>query len=159
LFCKILIQFYSLIILDLDWSFPSHFGAHIEVLSVVTVVIVKLKIQFFKRIQWSNLKMSSRSIFRKNFTLEAINRSSLANFTTILVCLLLFCFSIFVGIKLNRLHPTQLNQYPNYLFMYFFQFIIPSIFGLSIPALFYIRNPVMRHSVLSEFKNYFYVNV
>ncbi len=142
-----------------NWSFPSHFGAHIEVLSVLTLIIVKLKIHFFKKEQWSDLHMSKRSIFRKNFSLEAINRTSLASFTTNLVCLLLFCFSIFVGIKLNRLHPTELNQYPNYLFMYFFQFILPGIFGLAIPGVFCLRNPVMRHSVLLEFKNYLHVNV
>jgi hypothetical protein len=59
---------------------PSHFGAHFEVLTLLIIIFVKLKIHFFKK-KTVDDKMTSRSIFKKNFVLEDINKSSLTTFT------------------------------------------------------------------------------
>jgi hypothetical protein len=45
------------------------------------VIAVKLKISFFKS-KSAEAKLTSRGLFKKKFALEAIDKSSLATFTT-----------------------------------------------------------------------------
>ena len=65
---------------DLDWSLPSHFGAHID-FTTLTIIILKIKIHFYRANQVAS-SMTQKSIFLKNFSIEAINKSSLSSFTT-----------------------------------------------------------------------------
>ena len=139
---------------DLDWSLPSSFGAHIEVFTTLTIIILKIKIHYYRSNQVEN-SMSKRSIFLKNFSLEAINKSFLSSFTTNLTGLLIMTTFVFFGIKLNQMKPTQLNEYPNYLYIYFIQLIVPNLLGFIIVGLFYSRNSTMRSSVMAELKNGF----
>ena len=139
---------------DLDWSLPSHFGAHTELLTIFTFIIIKLKIHNFKSNQVSTA-MSTRSIFLKNFSLDAINRSSISSFTINLIGLLIMSTFVFLGLKLNQMKPTQLNEYPNYLYIYFNQLILPNFVGILIVGLLYYKNSSMRESILSELKNSF----
>ena len=139
---------------ELDWSLPSHFGAHIEVFTIFTILIIKLKIHYFRSNQVEN-EMTKRSIFLKNFSLNAINRSSISSFTTNLTGLLIMSSFVYFGLKLNQMKPTQLNEYPNYLYVYFFNLILPNVVGLFVTGLFYSKMSAMRESIMSELKNAF----
>jgi hypothetical protein len=144
------------IIPDIDWSLPSHFGAHFEVFTLLTIVIVKLKIHFFKA-KSTEKEMTKRSLFRKTFTLDANNSHALANFSTNFISLIIFGLVIIVGLKLNRLTPTDLNIYPNYLLMYFFQLILPNLVGYAVLGLLYMKNSAMRATLVMEFNNFYSV--
>ena len=139
---------------ELDWSLPSHFGAHVEILTILTIILIKLKIHFFRSNQVEH-EMTKRSIFLKNFSLEAINRSSMSSFTINLTGLLMMSTFIFVGLKLNQMNPTQLNEYPNYFYVYFNHLILPNLVGFIVAGLFYFKNPAMKESIVSELKNCF----
>ena len=136
-----------------DWSLPSHFGAHFEILTLLTIIVVKLKIHFFKKKSIED-QMTSRSIFKKNFALEAINKSALTTFTISLTALLLFSTFVVLGLKLNKLMPLEMNENPNYLWYYLLQLILPNIVGLIVACLLYFNNPSLRNSVLAELKRY-----
>ena len=137
---------------DLDWSLPSHIGAHIEVFTVLSIILIKLKINFFRSNHVEHT-MTKRSIFLKNFSLEAINRSSIPSFTTNLTGLLIMSMFLFVGLKFNKIKPHQLIEYPNYLYVYFIQLILPNFVGFIFVYLFYSKNSAMRESIISELKN------
>ena len=137
---------------DLDWSLPSHFGAHIEVFTTLTIVLIKLKIHYFRSHQVEHA-MTKRNIFLKNFSLEVINKSSISSFTTNLTGLLIMSTFLFVGLKLNTIKPHQLIEYPNYLYVYFIQLILPNFVGFIFVYLFYSKNSAMRESIISELKN------
>lgn len=136
-----------------DWSLPSHFGAHFEVLTLLTIIIVKLKIHFFKR-KSIEQQMTNRSIFKKNFALEAINKNSLTSFTISLTALLLFSTFVILGLKLNKLMPLEMNKHPNYDWYYVLQLVLPNVVGLIVACLLYFNNPSLRISVLAEWKSY-----
>jgi hypothetical protein len=138
----------------LDWSLPSYFAAHLEVLTIFTIIIIKLKIQYFR----SNQKeghMTKRSIFLKKFSMEAINKSSITSFSTNLTCLLFVSTFVFFGLKLNQMTLSQLNEYPNYLYVYIYQLILPSLVGFIIVGLFYSKNAAMKQCIMLELKKQF----
>jgi hypothetical protein len=139
---------------ELDWSLPTHFGAHIEILTIITIIVIKLKIHYFR----SNLvedTMTKRSIFLKNFSLEAINRNSMSSFSTNFTGVLIMSTFVFFGLKLNRMNPTQLNEYPNYFYVYFSQLILPNLVGFIVIGIFYSKNTTMRATFFSELNNGF----
>lgn len=137
-----------------DWSLPSNFGAHFEVLTILIIICVKLKIHFFKKKATIEGKMTTRSIFMKNFTLETINKNSLTTFSLNLTGLLLFSSFVFLGLKLNKLPFVEMNVFPNYFLYYVLQLILPNLVGLIVSCLFYLTNRSMREGVLAECKNY-----
>jgi len=140
---------------DGDWSLPSNFGAHFEVLTIVTIVCVKLKIHFFKKGAVAvEERMTPRSIFKKKFTLEAIDKGSLTTFTLSLTGLCLFSSFVVLGLKLNKLQFLEMNVYPNYFLYYVLQLILPNLVGLIVSCLFYLTNRSLRESVYAECKSY-----
>ena len=139
---------------ELDWSLPSHFGAHIEIFTIFTILIIKLKIHYFRSNHAEN-QMTKRSIFLKSFSLNEITRSSISSFTTNLTGLLIMSTFVYFGIRLNQMKPIQLNEYPNYLYVYFFNLILPNIVGFFVTGLFYSKMSAMRESIMSELKNAF----
>lgn len=136
-----------------NWSLPSHFGAHFEVLTILTVLFVKLKIHFYKT-KAIERKMTKRSIFLKNFTLEAMNKSSLTTFTINLAGLLMFSSFVFLGMRLNKHHPLEMNEYPYYLFYYALHIVMPNLVCLIFCSLFFIKNSTLRKCVFMELRNY-----
>ena len=134
---------------DPDWSSPSHYGGHMEVFILLTMILMKLKIHYFRSLQVEH-SMTKRGIFLKSFSLEFINRSSITSFSTNLSGLLIISISMFVFIKLNEMKPHQLNEFPNYIFFYFLNLIMPIFFGCTLAGLFYSKNSSMRESVMSE---------
>ena len=136
-----------------DWSMPSHFGAHFEVFTVLTIIFVKLKIRLY-RTKSIERQMTKRSIFMKNFTLESINKSSLTNFSISFSGLLMFSSFVFLGIRLNKLPPLNVNNSPYSNWYHTLHLILPNLVSLIFCSFFYVRNPKLRQTVASELKNY-----
>ena len=140
---------------ELNLSLPSHIGGkHVEIFTFLTIIIAKLKIHYFRSREVERA-MTKRSIFLKNFSLEVINKSSITSFTTNLAGLFIISFSLFIGFKFNELKPQEMNEYPNYLFVYFIHLILPNLAGVVFAVLFYSKNSSMRKSIVSELKSGF----
>ena len=140
---------------ELNLSLPSHIGGkHVEIFTILTIIVAKLKIHYFRSREVERA-MTQRSIFLKNFSLEVINKSSITSFTTNLAGLLIISLSTFIGIKFSELKPQEMNEYPNYLYVYFIHLILPNLAGVVFVALFYSKNSPMRESILSELKSGF----
>jgi len=136
-----------------DWSMPSHFGAHFEVFTVLTIIFVKLKIHLYKTKSIES-KMTKRSIFMKNFTLQSIDKSSLTSFSISFAGLLMFSSFVFMGMSLNKLPPLDVNKSPFRYWYHTLHLILPSLVNLTFCSFFYLRNPKLRSTVALEFKNY-----
>lgn len=136
-----------------DWSLPSHFGAHFEVFTVLTIISVKLKIHFYNNKSIES-QMSKRSIFMKNFTLQSINKTSLTSFSISFAGILMFSSFVFMGMSLNKLSPSDVNISPYRDMYHALHLILPSLVSLTFCSFFYVRNPKLRQAVASEFKNY-----
>ena len=58
-----------------------------------------------------------------------------------------------LNIKTNALTVEQVNRFPNYLYMYFLQFLGPSLIGILIAIFQYLRHREMRHSIFMEMRD------
>jgi hypothetical protein len=72
--------------------------------------------------------------------------------------LTIYASFIIVTSKINKMLPMEVNEYPNYIYVYFFQLISPPLIGFSILGLFYARNKSLRESLFNEMKQYFDCN-
>jgi hypothetical protein len=68
--------------------------------------------------------------------------------------LLLFSSFVFLGMTLNKPEPLEMNIFPNYVWHYSLQLILPNIVGFIVCTLFYINNGPLRAAIFSEIKNY-----
>ena len=136
-----------------DWSLPSHFGAHFEVFTVLTLIFVKIKIHLYKTKSIES-QMTKRSIFMKNFTLESINKTSLTSFSISFSGILMFSSFVFLGMRLNKVSPLDINGSPYSYWYHSLHLILPNLVNLTFCSFFYFRNPKLRQTLASEFKNY-----
>jgi hypothetical protein len=60
---------------------------------------------------------------------------------------------IAVDVFINNLDPKAINEYPNYLFIYWTHSYGPAIFGGIVPIIYYTRNRPLREAVFRELKD------
>ena len=142
-----------------DLSKPISFQGQVEVFSLLFYIIVKIKISFFQKSN-SHLEDLSHgnSVSSKNSILEHISKNYLSSYRTNVIMLSIYMSFILVTSKITQLNPIEVNQYPNYLHVYFFQLISPPLIGFTMVAMFYARNSFMRETLWHEFTNYFKIN-
>ena len=131
---------------------------HFEIFSVIFYVIVKLKIRFFQK---SNKveQMNERNTYSKTFAMEAIAKNSITNFRTNLMILSVYLTFIVVTVKLNRSSLADMNNFPDYLYLYFFQLISPICIVLSIGGIIYRNNSTLRSTLMAETRSFMQVTV
>jgi hypothetical protein len=83
-------------------------------------ILVKVKIEYFKK---SNAVEDSGAAPRsgKWQFLESMAKNSLSNFKTNLILLVVYFSFVIVTVWLNQSSLVAINEYPNYLYVYFFQ--------------------------------------
>jgi hypothetical protein len=59
---------------------------------------------------------------------------------------------VFVSTAVNKISPSQIAVYPNYLLIYFYQFIFQFIVVGSTTIIYYLRHPPLRKSLAREMK-------
>ena len=140
------------------FSKPFSFQAHFELFSILFCVAIKIKIRFFQKSNLLFEKMSQGSISNKKTILENISKNYLSSFRTNVIVLAIFLSFILVTMRLNKLSPIAVNEYPNYLYVYFFQLISPPSIGFTLVGMFYARNSFMRETLMHEITNLFKIN-
>jgi len=93
---------------------------HFEIFSILLYILVKVKIEYFKR---SNAVEDSSSTAHsgKWQILESMAKNSLTNFKTNLIILTVYFSFVIVVARLNQSSLVAINEYPNYLQVYFIQ--------------------------------------
>jgi len=71
-----------------------------------------------------------------------------------MIFIIVFLAYALLNIKTNSLTLEEVNKFPNYLYIYALQLLGPSLLGLTIVVVQYIRNSQMRQCLVKEFKSY-----
>ena len=83
--------------------------------------------------------------------MKHVEKQSLVDLTTHTFLLAVFLAFALLNIKANNLTIEQVNEYPNYLYLYSLQFLAPSLMGLTITTVQYVRHSQMRKAIWKEF--------
>jgi hypothetical protein len=66
---------------------------------------------------------------------------------------ILMGLSIASDVAINTIDPTAINEYPNYLFVYWTHSYGPALLGGLLPGIYYMRNRPLREAVFRELKD------
>jgi hypothetical protein len=120
--------------------------AIIHVLVHIRIFVYKMKAKGIVTEQ--NLIKQKKTLFIK--TLET---QTLTDFTIFTGVLIGFGGLVKIVIKLSTLEPKELNEYPNYLMIYWMNLVNSLFFSLLMVGLCYWKNNAMRHMMTREIKD------
>ena len=129
----------------------SKFG-YFEIASFILNVCIMFRINFNQK---KNNVQTENCISKKKQFLLQLEKQSLTDFTTASLSIFAFIINSVLASKINSLNVKEINQYPNYVYMYFFQLVEPCLISSLISLLYYCRHPPLRESMFREFKNNF----
>jgi len=88
-----------------------------------------------------------------NFSLNNIEKQTIADASTNFIIVSGFAAYSFVFIRIKEINPIDFNFYPNYLYIYFHQLIYPGLMAGIITISYYIGHSPLRKTIAREAKN------
>jgi hypothetical protein len=141
-------------ITDLEMMAPLKINSIMGLSGVLTFfahVVIGIKIHKFKRKVAPILKNTSFKERRYDF-LRSIENQSLTDLTTT-ACNIIASFTTFILLgKQYIIKPTDVNVYPNYIYIYLLHLVTPLLSIITLCVLYYARNAAMRKTMLREAK-------
>lgn len=96
----------------------------LEMLSLLLHIAIKIRILVYKtKVGQPSLVSSCFMSLKKSTVAPNFDKHSIANFSTNIFNVIIFSVVVVVISKVNSLSPPQINDYPNYLYVYIHQFI------------------------------------
>ena len=135
----------------IDQSLPKKLSGILEMLSLLLHIIIKIRILVYKTKidpEISNCFLA----FKKATATQTLDKHSIANFSTNFFSISIFSVLVIVISKVNSLSPSEINEYPNYIYVYVHQFIYPNLIGFVTSGIYYINNPSLRNTIVNELK-------
>lgn len=131
---------------------PLKIPAVLEVGSVALHVILKLSIAFKMKFQVRVPPIDNhpRTLCLKTEFLKSLEQQSLADFTSNILGMICLTLLSLYSILTNSLIKPEINEYPNYLYLYFHQFFFPNLVSFLIALVHYLRSPQLRKTVMRE---------
>ena len=120
-------------------------------------VFVKCKIKLLEM----KLKKSVGPVPSSCFTVKQLNDISfiqnraISDFFTNILSILSVTLLIVTTTLVNKMEPTEVSKYPNFLLVYFLHFAIPLIFSGTIIFLYFVRHQPLRSTIYREAKSCF----
>jgi hypothetical protein len=123
-----------------------------EMLSLLLLIIIKIRIAIHKK---KTQPAEPTNVFHKNYVLSMIEKQNIADFTSNLIALLsLTCLALII-FKVNSMTITEINLFPNFLLLYFFQMFSPQLVCFTMFMANYKRCKNMRETFKRELKEQF----
>ena len=136
------IQYYTCADLDMIpiLGLPKSSNIQPEMLSLVMFTLIHSKIRWYKE------KYDKGKNCEKNSLAD--NKMGFLGLGT-------FCLFTFLTIQVNSITPLDMNFFPNYLYMQIFQLLGPNLIGIQLFAVYYVRQPQLRSSLIQNMSELF----
>ena len=135
---------------DLDYQ-SSHSEGYIEMFSITLYIVTKLRLSVYSHYQ--NPITQSLNIFSKTFLLYTLEKQCIVDLTSLIINKLSFALLALLSAKVNKLSIPEVNNYPNYLYVYSFQLLGAPIICLIIIGLQFIRHRNIRKVTSNQCKD------
>jgi hypothetical protein len=123
-----------------------------EILSVLMLIVIKIRISIHKK---NHQPTEPTNIFHKSYVLAMIEKQNIADFTSNLIGLLSLTSLALLIFKVNSMDTTEINKFPNFLLLYFFQMFCPQLICLTVFMMNYNRCKNMRDTLKRELNEWF----
>jgi hypothetical protein len=136
----------------------NYFNHSLRILTIIIHSFVLLRIILFKlktdhfNLTFPTTTTSSTSGFRSQW-LFGLEKRSLSDLTTSMSSALALVIAGFLQLQFDGVSVKEYNQYPLYLFEYFYRMVRPTFTGLLIVSFYYYRHQQMRHVLWNELRN------
>ena len=139
---------------DRDGPITTSAFVYLDTISIILHVFIKLRINLYQKRKASNIEPKHKIWMTKNsLIMSKIEVASIADFTTNVIGISIITAYAMLAKHINAMTVLELNTWPNYILMNFYQFIIPSITAIIISTLYYSRHPLLRKTLVRELKN------
>ena len=123
--------------------------------SIIVHLFVNIRVFFYKIKAKKIVTEQNFTKQNKNIFIKTLENQTLAEFT-IFTGFMIGCGGIvIIIIKLSLLEPYELNEYPNYLMIYWMNLVNSLLLSLLLTGLSYNRHDTMRHMMTREIKELF----
>ncbi len=143
---------------DLDPAIHSHLQKsrlnQAEVLLsllIHVVILVRVKV-YKKKVEVKKTPTGPRTLQVRNFLVSKLEKESLSDFVTNFCLVFWACIYSLLQIKVNSYSLSEVNTFPNYLYMYAYQLCGASITGFAVASVYYVRHKPMKRKLLEELK-------
>ena len=134
---------------------PMKFNISLYILAIICAVIhiiMSLKIFIYKHKIKQNKE--SQSCTQKYAIIKSLESQSLSGFTTITFGLVALGIFGILFAKVVQLDPQELNQFPNYLFVYWMHLVNAPLTIILLLVLCCAKNRLLRKTILRELKDF-----
>ncbi len=81
-----------------------------------------------------------------------LEEHSLTNFSKNIFVVAIFSVLAIIVSKINSLTPAEINDYPNYVYVYIHQFVYPNLIGFLTSGIYYLNNPTLKETLINAIK-------
>ena len=119
-----------------------------EVASLALIVYVQIRILFFK----------AKAVKSHQTSYSISKQKSLVSFSSTVIPIITLGFVALYTVKINSLSHTDVNEYPNSLYMQIFQLLVPNITALISSMTYYFEHKALRRAIFEIFREKFKIN-
>jgi hypothetical protein len=84
--------------------------------------------------------------------LEALDKKSLTDYLITLFYIIFVCIHLVLILKINSLDSSKMHVYPNYLYVYYYNLLMISVFSITLTLLYCARNRPLRKALLRKIR-------
>jgi hypothetical protein len=136
---------------QLDSANSSKLVAIEEILSVLLLIFIKVRISLHKM---KTQPTEATNVFHKSSVLAMIEKQNIADFTSNFFGLSSLAGFALLALMVNSMTINEINQFPHFLLLYFFQLVYPFLMGLTLLFVLYKRCKIMRETLQRELKDF-----
>jgi len=118
-----------------------------EILSVLLLIFIKVRISLHKM---KTQPTEATNVFHKSSVLAMIEKQNIADFTSNFFGLSSLAGFALLALMVNSMTINEINQFPHFLLLYFFQLVYPFLMGLTLLFVLYKRCKIMRETLQRE---------
>ena len=120
----------------------------VEITTFLIYIFIQCRIFLYKR--KNQLKNPTLDLANSK-----LNSNSLSSFTASFLSTIALCVYTVMTIKVNSIKLSDIEVYPNYIYLQFYNLIAPNILGFIVTFVYYVIHPAMTRTLLQNLKETF----
>ena len=131
-----------------DDLFPNKSTSIMEIVSIFLYIVIPFRIWCHKKTNKIGIQNDPKS--HKMSSLIKLEKQTISDIVTNFVIVAAFALYWFVLVELRNTSPLEFNVYPNYIYIYFHQFLWAPIIAALSGFLYYVRHRPLSKTIWRE---------
>jgi hypothetical protein len=123
--------------------------------SALIVQVISILLHIFVNIRVKRYKKVTQVTSFQHLEILYTEKRNITDIVTTASNVISMGMSSIIVVSFNSISPEQANLYPYHLIVYFFHLVVPFVIYSCISLMYYIRQPIMRKTLLREVRNQF----